>query len=65
MNGSKKAVATLMIVLRPALACSVKRFAVNKVGDALSRGGSTYECDDHLELVKDALPVVFRNWIGG
>jgi predicted anti-sigma-YlaC factor YlaD len=36
--------------------CSIRRFAVNKVGDALSRGGSTYESDDDLELVGDALP---------
>jgi predicted anti-sigma-YlaC factor YlaD len=36
--------------------CSIRRFAVNKVGDALASGGSTYESDDDLELVGDALP---------
>ena len=37
-------------------ACSIKRMAVNKVGDALSSGGSVYETDDDLELVGAALP---------
>jgi predicted anti-sigma-YlaC factor YlaD len=36
--------------------CAIKRIAVNKVGDALSSGGSTYESDEDLELVGSALP---------
>lgn len=36
--------------------CSVRRFAINKVGDAIASGGSTYESDDDLELVQGALP---------
>ena len=36
--------------------CSVSKFAVNRVGDALASGGSVYESDDDLELVGDALP---------
>ncbi|MFB3777797.1 MAG: TRAP transporter TatT component family protein [Bryobacteraceae bacterium] len=36
--------------------CSVKRFAVNRVGDALASGGSTYESDDDVQLVGSALP---------
>jgi len=36
--------------------CSVRRFAVNRIGDALAAGGSTYESDEDLELVGDALP---------
>ncbi|MGQ9635308.1 MAG: TRAP transporter TatT component family protein [Bryobacteraceae bacterium] len=36
--------------------CSVRRFAVNRVGDALASGGSTYASDDDLQLVGDALP---------
>jgi predicted anti-sigma-YlaC factor YlaD len=36
--------------------CSVKRFAVNRVGDALSSGGSNYESDDDVQLVGSALP---------
>jgi predicted anti-sigma-YlaC factor YlaD len=36
--------------------CSIKRIAVNKVGDALASGGSTFESDDDPELVGQALP---------
>ncbi len=36
--------------------CSVRRFAVNKIGDALASGGSTYSSDDDLQLVGEALP---------
>ena len=36
--------------------CSVKRIAVNKVGDALAGGGATYASDDDPELVKAAVP---------
>jgi len=36
--------------------CSVKRIAVNKLGNALASGGSTFTSDDDPELVRDALP---------
>ena len=36
--------------------CSVRRFAINKIGDALASGGSTYPSDDDLQLVGEALP---------
>jgi predicted anti-sigma-YlaC factor YlaD len=36
--------------------CSIKHMAVNKVGDALSGGGSTFSSDDDPELVKAAVP---------
>lgn len=37
-------------------ACSVKKFAVRQVGDALSSGTSVYETDPDVELVGGALP---------
>jgi predicted anti-sigma-YlaC factor YlaD len=37
-------------------ACSIKKFAVRQVGDALSSGTSVYETDPDVELVGDALP---------
>jgi len=47
----------LALILAVATAgCSVRRFAVNRVGDALASGGSTYESDDDLQLVESALP---------
>ena len=36
--------------------CSVRKFAVNQVGNALASGGSTYESDDDVDLVGSALP---------
>jgi predicted anti-sigma-YlaC factor YlaD len=36
--------------------CSVKRMAVNRVGDALAAGGSTFASDNDPELVKAAVP---------
>ena len=36
--------------------CSVRRFAVARVGDALASGGSVYESDEDIELVGGALP---------
>jgi predicted anti-sigma-YlaC factor YlaD len=36
--------------------CSVRKFAVNQVGNALASGGSTYESDDDMDLVGGALP---------
>jgi predicted anti-sigma-YlaC factor YlaD len=36
--------------------CSIKRMAVNKVGDALSGSGSVFGSDDDPELVKAAAP---------
>jgi predicted anti-sigma-YlaC factor YlaD len=37
-------------------ACSIKRLAVNKLGDALAEGGATFESDDDPELVEAAAP---------
>lgn len=47
------ALAALAIALA---GCSVRRFAVNRIGDALAAGGTTFESDEDLELVGGALP---------
>lgn len=36
--------------------CSVKRFAINRLGDSLANSGTTYAADDDPELVGQALP---------
>jgi predicted anti-sigma-YlaC factor YlaD len=36
--------------------CSIKRIAVNKLGNALAGGGTTFASDDDPELVKAAVP---------
>lgn len=56
MRGHAVTAWALTIALVATPGCSVKRFAVNKVGDALSHGGSVYESDDDIELVGEALP---------
>lgn len=36
--------------------CSIKKFAVNRVGDALAGGGTTFASDDDPELIRAAVP---------
>lgn len=57
MNSQKSClwVAILLMVLMSS-GCSARRFAINKLGDALSQGGSTFAQDDDPELVRDAVP---------
>lgn len=54
-NGHIPTTALLLAVVALS-GCSVQRFAVNKVGDALSAGAGTYATDDDPELVGSALP---------
>ncbi len=47
----------LVMLVSVALAgCSVKRTAVNLLGDALAGGGGVYASDDDPELVREAIP---------
>ena len=46
----------LLVALLAAPGCSIKRLAVNKLGDALAGGGTTFASDDDPELVKAAVP---------
>jgi predicted anti-sigma-YlaC factor YlaD len=46
----------LMVVGVSGPGCSIKRMAVNRVGDALAAGGSTFASDNDPELVKAAVP---------
>jgi predicted anti-sigma-YlaC factor YlaD len=41
-------------------ACSFRRYAAGKLGDALASGGSTYASDNDPELVGDALPFALK-----
>jgi predicted anti-sigma-YlaC factor YlaD len=40
--------------------CSIKRIAINALGNALSEGSSTFAKDDDPELVRDALPFALK-----
>lgn len=44
------------VLLIAAPGCSIKRMAVNKLGDALSGAGTTFAADDDPELIKAAVP---------
>src|SRR5499427_10412553 len=46
----------LALVILSTSGCSIKKMAVNKVGDALAGGGTTFASDDDPELVKAAAP---------
>jgi predicted anti-sigma-YlaC factor YlaD len=46
----------LTAFLAAATGCSLKKFAINKIGDSLASSGTTYAADDDLELVGQALP---------
>jgi predicted anti-sigma-YlaC factor YlaD len=51
----------LVAILVPGTqACSVRRWAAGKLGDALASGGTTYASDDDPELVGDALPFALK-----
>jgi predicted anti-sigma-YlaC factor YlaD len=51
-----KAICILLLSALALSGCSVKRMAVNKLGDALASGGTTFSSDDDPELVKQAVP---------
>ncbi len=46
--------ALLLATLTPA--CSIERYVVNRLGDALASDGSTFGADDDPELIKAAVP---------
>jgi predicted anti-sigma-YlaC factor YlaD len=48
------AIAALSIAL--ATACSIKKIAVNKLGDAIAGTGSSFASDDDPELIREATP---------
>src|SRR5258705_10221109 len=46
----------LLLLLALVSGCSVKKYAINKLGDALSGSGTTFASDDDPELIKAAVP---------
>jgi predicted anti-sigma-YlaC factor YlaD len=46
----------LCLLALPQPGCSIRRMAVNQLGDALAGGGTTFASDDDPELVKAAVP---------
>jgi predicted anti-sigma-YlaC factor YlaD len=54
--------AALVTVMLAASACSVKRTAVDIVGDAISGGSGVYASDDDPDLVRDAVPFGLKTY---
>jgi predicted anti-sigma-YlaC factor YlaD len=48
--------AFLFCLLAGGTGCSVKRLAINQLGDALSNGGGSFATDDDPDLIRDAAP---------
>jgi predicted anti-sigma-YlaC factor YlaD len=46
----------LLVIVLMAGGCSVKRYAINTIGDILASGDSVYESDNDIVLVGEALP---------
>ncbi|MGA7771013.1 MAG: TRAP transporter TatT component family protein, partial [Candidatus Sulfotelmatobacter sp.] len=46
----------LLLAFAGASGCSIKKIAVNKLGDSLASGGDTFASDDDPDLVGEALP---------
>lgn len=47
---------TTVALLAIASSCSIERYAIDRLGDALAGGGKTFSSDDDIELVRDAVP---------
>ncbi len=59
MHPTAKLCLRLALSCAPLLAlgsCSIERFAIGKLGDALAHSGSTFASDDDPELVRQAVP---------
>lgn len=52
----------VIVVLLAGLACgcSIERMALNKVGNVLARGGSTFGSDNDPEFVRDSVPFALK-----
>ena len=56
----KVACAAALVATLVAPGCSVRTFAIRKLGDALASSGTTYASDDDPELVRDAVPFALK-----
>ena len=50
----------LALLLVTTTGCSIRGYAINQIGNALAEGGSTFESDDDILLVGDALPFALK-----
>lgn len=60
VRSRKRLVSAALAALLVAPACSIRTFAIRKLGDALASSGTTYASDDDPELVRDAVPFALK-----
>jgi predicted anti-sigma-YlaC factor YlaD len=60
----RPAVVIVILLTTTAPACSVKKMAINRLGDALSQGGRTFATDDDPDLVGAAVPFALKTTEG-
>jgi predicted anti-sigma-YlaC factor YlaD len=46
----------ILILLFASAACSIRKYAINQLGDALAQSNTTFASDDDPELIRGALP---------
>jgi len=51
-----RTIAMISLAIFTATGCSVKKFAINKLGDSLANSGTTFASDDDPEFVGQAVP---------
>jgi len=51
-----RTLAVILLAISTAAGCSVKKFAINKLGDSLANSGTTFASDDDPEFVGQAVP---------
>jgi predicted anti-sigma-YlaC factor YlaD len=56
MPPAKPSLLLLGLSVLPTAGCSIKHFAVNKIGDAMAGSGTTFASDDDPELIESAVP---------
>jgi predicted anti-sigma-YlaC factor YlaD len=49
-----------VMLLTGTTGCSIRGYAINMIGNSLAEGGSSFESDDDVELVGDALPFTLK-----
>ncbi len=65
LDGGAAAIARVVVIAVAGLAptaCSFERIAVDRIGDALARGGGVYMSDDDPELIREAIPFGLKTY---
>jgi predicted anti-sigma-YlaC factor YlaD len=55
-GSSLRQLGLLLLATALATGCSIRKMAVNKLGNALAEGGTTFAADEDPDLVRDAVP---------